>query len=529
MAPPWKLTDSDLLINLSTGYLSAFFFILFDLLLNTFLDYSFTWIASANNHRLIRHGAIVTVGSADIPGITGYLIGSRFSFINVTLTAFKVAFYSFILIVELSIDRQTYPNLIAKSNTGRFRFDPSDSEWGGDKHRRAIQRPHGFIWQCSEEDNEAITFYSVSFNLTSDIINSTEADIVSQSGLDDDSVNVIGGSLKCMSPGNVDSKDIQEVLRISGCSPLSEQRCTFGISKPLKVDTDFIDGDFGEFNSDRVGSTASGIDSYPLYHVFKMKNLSFTEQLGYAYHNYSVSSFTCAVPDRTETQLEQIFRVNDDQMSGDRAMRQTFTSSQAERQAKKFNAWSCILIARRGEKLTLVELWDFDRVNKSLSRPFAGPILQGNISIGERIRNRLLYQTFHSFSWLTFSALIVSEAAVFEPVNQTFLIQKNDDNPVTVTKLPLSIVISVMVVTSLITTVYICVYMMNLNDERPKINTVNGLSSVARDVQYPSDNSLRKGPGITLALSQRMEGVAHFGPIDETHQVAFRNMNMEIE
>lgn len=204
---------SGIKINLAAGYISAFYLVVFDLFLLTLIDTVFARVVCHLYYRRINAGIPILIQSADIPGVTTYLIGRFNSRTNVTILLMKLILLGCIFYIDLGITKFTPTSNIFR--TGTFVFNASDSAWLNGQYR-SVQRRSENVRQCRIQDGEVTQFYNIAFDLSYGVI------------LDDEMFpnisvpfhEVDDTTIECLSPDFITARYISPGISVIGCSQL---------------------------------------------------------------------------------------------------------------------------------------------------------------------------------------------------------------------------------------------------------------------------------------------------------------------
>lgn len=158
---------------------------------------------------------------------------------------------------------------------------------------------------------------------------------------------------------------------------------------------------------------------------------------------------------------------------------------------------SCLLTSETDNQDTLIERWEYDRRNGTLLRHFPGPIFQGRLRMADQQKALVLQNLGTTFNWESFSSVIVADGVVYQ-ANKTYVERLTQVG--LVTSLPWPSVIAAISVTVLCIFFRIIIYFYFGKDGRPQINTIDGLSSVAREEHQPTGRSMQSGQVLKLGV-----------------------------
>lgn len=484
---------SKLEVPFPVGIVSAFYFIIFDLFLLTVVDLVLSRVANSLYYRRINNGHPLIVKSADIPGITTFLIGRYFSLPNIIGIAIKVFFLLCIVMIERGIEAERSKSVRSHTLSGTFKFDPSEAEWGDSPYHRVVARRWERTRLCREfdkndTDSKSFTFYHIAFNLTSEQELEDERNITTANGL----IDINDRSIRCLSPKKVVEEDVKPLQQVVGCSNMfptencrNETIIRLSVNGGLPYAYD-LTGDDPKVYSVPVGTgfislsivTHTLTELLPLFPQFANTSL------------YRNPELTCA---RTR-------------------MGPSHSNSKMYR--------SCILIVLYQGNNTLVERWTHDIPTDTLVRSFPGPIFKGDIEFAMRQRANHLTNVVFAFNWVSFAGSLVADGVVYRKVDWTFQTFKNS----LVTAVPVYAVVLGIVLLFIAIVAKIVIIFTIGRDLRPQLNQIDGISSVAREELAPCGRSMVSGRGVLLGLSHRGWGKhLHFGPLMTYRECARRS------
>lgn len=460
--------STDVLYRAQPGITSAIYFILFDLVLLAILDVVLARIVCYLYYRRITAGEAVVVKSADVPALTTFLIGERATFPNILAIFVKIAVLAIILVVDLNIDSGVVTPEKSFQRSAIFSFDPSEERWTQPVTKNVVQRWER-VRRCRESDRARgnITYYSISFDLLDD-------PIVPGGGYPDDLWIVDDSTIVCMKEGNVDLDSVMVNARISGCSQ--------------------------HFGNTLCSNQTRVYKYYDLDAFLRGLNYSFykvvvgRDELAYQYWNLNSA--------QVESLFSEYYRPN-----------LTCFKTRIGPSTNFQNYFGCFLVEHK-DGMTLVELWRYSRRINALWRDFPGPLFEGDINIGQHAIRRSLETFWQVQDWESLSGTIVADSSHYvefsTPVKATYF-----ENSYTVTKIsPYAIALAaVLVLLAIILRVVVAFTIQK--DKRPQINSIDGLSSIAREESEPTGFSFITGHGTKIGLCHRDGHRIHFGTLKQ--------------
>lgn len=484
---------SKLEVSFSVGIVSAFYFIIFDLVLLTIVDLVLSRIANSLYYRRINNGYPLIIRSADVPGITTFLVGRYFSLPNIIGIAIKVFFLLCIVMIERGIDAERSRSFQTHSLSATFNFNPSEKEWGNQYHR-IVTRRWERIRLCRESDknnsnSDSFTFYHIAFNLRSEQQLEDERRETNSKGY----IDINDRSIRCLSPSRVVEKDVRPLQQIVGCSqlfPTQDCRNESIIRLPVNQSLPYALVQTRDKPPDLVSiPVGTGFVSLSVVTHYLTELLPLFPQFANT-TLYRNPELTCA---RTR-------------------MGPSLSNSKMYR--------TCLLIVQYQGNNTLVERWSHDLKTDSLIRHFPGPIFKGNIEFAIRQRANHLVNLVFGFNWESFAGTLVADAVVYRKVDWTF---ETFENRMVTTVPVYAMVLGISLLFIAIVARVVVIFTIG-RDLRPQLNQIDGLSSVAREELAPSGRSMVTGRSVLLGLSHRGWGKhLHFGPLLTYRECARRS------
>lgn len=460
--------------GISPGIVAAFIFILFDIIVLAVVDFLLIHAVCHLYYRNINTGSSTEVKSLAIPGVVTNLLGSFRSLTNCSALLVKVILVAAVFLVNLDVNNELIPIVKPKRLQAVYEFNASQAEWDGfDDRSRAVTRREEFTRvRCSVRSGENYTFYQPAFNLTGSVTLQDEKDFNQGIGTQ---YLVDHESLTCLTPDVVENP--RPLMKVVNCSHFGYQGCEYPARYELNVTLR------QDLTKSRNMTMDFGAGKFP-YTIIEYNQDDVRE----AFPEYDNPKMYC---------LEQC-----------RGLFQSCCNGLNEGNCSK-NIRTCNVVARNSTH-TILEKWIVERqegVNVVLVRNHPGPVMEGSLEIGKDRAVYLLACYPRSFDWWVYAGLIMTKSYVYRYIPTSYSMKDSVGRTVIPTySIVLGTVILFIVVVACI--VY-CVTLMR--DERPRFNTVNGLSSILREELYPTGNSLREG-GL----------VAVFGVKDADNKVRFK-------
>lgn len=481
-------------IGVTPGLISALAFLLFDIILLTMFDVTMArWLSSFYYRLIFRNGYALNIRSADVPCITNFLLSSRLDIVNIVVLLSKVAVLVVMLYVDLSINSQVkYPVAALKSTNG---FDLSEAKWNRtDNSRRAVTRdeqPYLITstvdrrWEkvgdCRQiggnEDNFNIVFYNFGYNLKDNVVLNEESQ-----PMDLTAVPVNDTTVTCLKPGLVEQPVVLAVVR--GCSAIRDAPCPASASITITIALSFDWEHFAVYYEVVMGTFNLSLvlfefNSEVWNHVFP--HLADTN-----------ATLTCA---RTQSSFPE---------------RTHSKRRERKRKARRLHT-SCIFVVN-ANKTTLIEKWRYDHETTKLVRDFPGPLFDSDIEIGISHKANLLFMImWRDVNWLALASVVIKEGAIYRHLNQKEITTIRQ--PRTVTVISYAAVFATVALSIVIIALHLAVKKILATDNRPQLNSIDGLSSIAREQTAPSGSSIFKGSTCFLGFMHNKNGSLRFGPL----------------
>lgn len=477
--------SSDVRYRVQPGVISAAYFILFDLVLLTFLDVVLARVVCSLYYRRINKGGTLDVKSVDVPGLTTFLVGRRTAFPNLLALFVKIVVLACILIIDINIDANVVESKTALQRSSTFFFDPSDAQWEAPVDFNVTRR-----WErtksCHISDRLSgnITYYALAFNLSSDPV---------QLGPDNNSEwwDVNDSTIVCLKDGQVEPSDVRISATISGCSQhFGHTSCTNGTKLEKNYDL------FALLSRFEQEEDAENFVSWPWG----------DHSITYQYWHMDASFAALLFPEYTQPNLT--------------CVRSSFGPLSLSE-----DSYGCIFVEYK-DGLTLVDKWRYNDADKLMWRDYPGPLFEGDINIGLHASLELLQGFFRNENWETISGMIVADSTHYRQ-NSDQLSQIRGTHVVTRVS-PYAIALAVFLVLLAIISRIVVAFTIG-KDQRPQINSIDGLSSIAREVTEPTGCSYIAGREAKIGLCHRDGYRVHFGPLRARDQSLRLDSSRELQ
>lgn len=474
-------------IPISAGHVSAIYFVLFDVVVLSMVDIVMARILSRYYYYSIYHGRVVTLRSADIPGVTTYLLDAFWSWPNIIARFIKIAIIICVLIVDININSAFARPSSEISRTARYQFNASQEAWGDsieDINFVAV----GFTWDkirtCYErsEQSDELRYYSVAFDLEFNITIDPDGTINAPPNMTDiHRPDVLDNTTQCLSPDLVADDFVVPTVHVIGCSELN-RTSDCRAEAPLEGSASICE---------ECGAKFFGHGNYT-GEIFSAVNASLIGD----WARYPQPELTCITFRIGVVQPESFFS-------------------------------PCLLYSVLDDGNTLIEFWIRDTVTGIYRRTFPGPVFKGVLSIGTQKRIDALFDSFSHWKsglrWDTLSGILVANGNIYKRDQKNITVYGERK---TVTSLPgYSVILLFIVVLSTILTRIVIHF--KVNDSRPQLNTIDGLSSIAREESQPTGRSLTSGATLTVGFKNVPKGI-RFGPIRDSAEVIVRDPKQNI-
>lgn len=439
---------SQIKLNIDVGIISAMYFVLFDFFILTTIDDCLSKLLCRFYYRQINSGEVLEMKSRDFPSVTSFIIGSRTSLPNILAAVVKLCVFISIFAIELGLDTDLIYQKNARHAT--FQFQPEDDSWDVELHKSRAKIRYGAYCHIVE-NGSSIIFYNSAFNHA--MKSSPEQENHTFSIYDIDRKSMI-----CLSPNVVKSSSVQPLQKVLGCSQLVSTTCT---NETTIVRSAYLQ------NSGKNAAV-------------EKNNLKLT----FGWEIY------------TKSELAEIFPEFHDSEFYSNPQLNCYHSNVGPRSLNISVKYHTCLLRVEFKNNTIIEKWMYNSERKELSRKFAGPIFEGLINIGIYKRMQGSSDIFSDRNWEGLATTIVSNSLVYKTHIQN-VTTLYDPKMTTIICLSSSVLTSILLGSSIC--LQVIMYFFLRPDKRPQINTINGLSSIAREEKNPSGNCLMSGKEIILA------------------------------
>lgn len=142
--------------------------------------------------------------------------------------------------------------------------------------------------------------------------------------------------------------------------------------------------------------------------------------------------------------------------------------------------------------------------------------------MGNAQKNLILRSpSFQYRTWASFSTQVVTEGAIYRPLpNSTEVTIVGA--PETRTAIPIYVIVIISVLLLITIVARIATNLTIEKDERPRLNTINGLSSIAREESELIGASLVQGRTMSVGIMKLEGSEGHFGPVQANSLVVSR-------
>lgn len=464
-------------IRNGAGFISAFYFVFLDLVLITLLDSVLSRLLSFYYYRKIYSGRPMRIQATNtILGLANSFLKPWHSLPNMIALLIKVIFVGSVFFLDLNIDAKKI--MVFEKQRYFGAYSANIDVFTGEEDSLGL-KPFRFIMDCKEMDGDNGTYYQVAFNFTPNV---GDVDTPNVEDVDSaiDLIPIYNESTTiCLSPKFV--KQPKESLVVLGCSELGR-----------------VNGTPCEYEA-RLSKNATALSFFNLSEgtasiiEFSAKTKN--------YYSYSRFEFNRSVvisifPEYVDAEVVEI----------------TCLRTLMGLPDLVFTTQCHLFVFRNGE--TLIELWTYNEDSRNIARKFAGPIFKGKVTFLFKQKERIIWQSFvaSSSNWQSLSDIIVFEISVFDDSQQTIEILTKE---VIVSQIPsFSVGIVIAMVVICISSFVITSLTVDRTDNRPHLNTINGLSSIAREERDPSGASTTKGTTMVLGLILQNDGTVRLRPLE---------------
>lgn len=466
--------------------------IVLDLIAITAYDVILSNVACAFYVRHAKKGKLILAKSADICGITTYLLGNYFSPINIAITLMKVSLLTTILIIDLDIESDV--SLKAASVNSKYSFDPSIRLRGDNSYDLADVYIEG-IRQCHtySPNRSTIKMHPTVFFLDEKIREELEKPS-NESNFDPESsrVRVNMTSLLCLQPENVEQPE--EEFTVVGCSE------AFTVKNCLDITPHLINVTLDQ-RGDRIYYIK--IPSYPRVRFYDdeitedLLNLS-------PYYKKSITqySFCLHLPSNKSEEISEL---------------EFFSQGKI----------SCLLFLTFSNNNTLIEMWDYSVAERRMLRKFPGAILNRKIVIipnddSYLILSAILLENHHTkHNWYTFSTYFYGVTTRYSPIDPVEITTKISTN-VFASISRASLIMCVIFVSLPLLGLILTKLILPGEEEFQQINTIDGLASVLAETGDSHCKNTRKEPPL-MGFRGEPDGTITLGPVSNQRITRIRD------
>lgn len=448
------------------GVISALLFVFLDIFTVGILDIVLARLVCLAYYRNINEGKPVSVKSADIPGLSNYLLGHSLSLINIVALGTKLALLVVVLAANMSIQtRGTKTNVERRDAT--FVFDPTDADRNSSyRVRRRLETSKS----CFEEDGDQLIYYPLRFNLKdgqklegSDVVDSID---------DGDVLDVDDSSVVCMSPTQVSNHE--PFVRVLGCTRKESGQCLTVISRNTTMDASNVSYTTGDPYDGEIAHYYLDFDPDAVRRLWS---------------DYDDPKLTCLT---TEIGIDA------------NASPSTYSH--------------CLMVSvSKDKKETVVERWVLSTKESTETAyslfimEYPGIRFEGALEFGRLAAAQYLELPFPFTDYRTLSGDLVAQGSQYKYDSKRVEILVKVDSTVTVIGYwAVGLVIGSILIVVL---GFIITVVLLRNDTRPRFNTINGLSSIVREEHEPSGRSYTTGESAVLGLRFTNADSLHFGPL----------------
>lgn len=525
-------------VSVSPGYVSAFFFIVFDLVLLTVADTALSiYVSRYYLNQILHHGRPLRVRSADVPGVSTFLLGDNIFSPPINIAALLIKFFllACILLLDLNLDARYDPHIVPAVYLNTYNFEPSESSWPlRPPLYRRVQRQWLEARLCRTSPDKIngeynFTFFPLAYNL-------------SEGGVIDDETIPLPGGVKTAIFQNVTYVDTRTTLcvnsdtvKVNHAVKPSDARGNNFLSTPLL----HVLGCSDTFITRNTSSSTPRCDlqanvSVPIDLPLGAKEYYYGMQEipeGTSVVRFAVNSFPSSV---FASQFPSAYHSDPGTITSNLTCTTTIygpTMHDPPRNRHQVRVTGCIFIVRRDES-TLVEMWKYrgltggPDVRPYLRRTYRGPVFKGDVPFSIFQAINVLQMSIRPMDWLESSSVMFAESLVYmalpAPVHVRAEVTTRDRHVVSF--VPWYAIGLIMCVFVLSWVALIVVVLQTRNSTMPQLNTINGLSSIAREERVPSGRSIERGGPVDLGLSVNTKGAIsaqgqlHFGPLGNKNE-----------
>lgn len=501
------------------GVISALLFIFLDIFTVGLLDIVLARVVCLVYYRSINEGRPISVKSADIPGLSNYLLGRWLSWINLFAIFVKLGLLAVVLTANISIgSKEALTEYEVRDAT--FTLEPSDAHISYGKNNDivyTVRRRYESSKSCFKDGDgdERITYYALRFNLQNNqklLYDNGTKDVNETASVDVDDASII-----CMSPDDVNDED--PLITVVGCTRLAEHNAkndkrnnnTNSNSNNANDDSDGRDSCLTVVSQTQV-KPAPGDDKYKTGDLYM-------GEIVHEYRDYNNETVRDTFPEYDDPLLTCLS-----------------TEIGIDSTAPPSRYTHCLLVAFKrapsssnSSKMeineTIVERWilgpdDAGVPERSFIMEYPGIRFDGHFDIGRLASARYLQLPFPFTDFRTLSGELVAQASHYQYLGGNASMRSRGrvgrkiykDHAVVTTVYKFAVaMVAVSVILVLVAFVVTQLYLYK--DRRPRFNTINGLSSIVREEHTPSGRSYDEGESAILGLRFTQDDRMHFGPL----------------
>lgn len=453
-------------LSIQPGIISALLFIFLDILTVGVLDIVLSRLVCLAYYRRINEGQPISVRSADVPGLSNYLLGRSLSIINLAALLAKLTLLAVVLASNISIQSRGTRTSI-QNRDATFTFDPTDKYRNSSLYHKVRRQPELSKACLSEKDGQLI-YHPLRFILRGDV--KLEGSDITDDQSEQNMYNMDDSSVVCMSPAQV--SDPQVLVKVLNCTRASQQDCMRFLFSPVSKDGTFMQ------KNNRPEEKYEGL--------FTNMFVDFDQDdVKMVWSEYENPQLTCLT-----------------------------TEIGSDGNGKPLARSNCLLVSvNESANETMVESWRLEETSTSTQflLNYPGILFEGVIKLGRQAAANYLEVPFVLTDYRSLSGDLVAQGAQYQFEPQRIKALERVDDPVTVIGLwSVGMVIGSVV---LVLIGYVVTAMLVHNDSRPRFNTINGLSTIMREEHVPGDREDCPSKSVVLGLHFTNADSMHFGPL----------------
>lgn len=471
--------------NLSPGILSALLFVIMDILIIGLLDVVLTRVVCILYFRNVNNGQPIVVKSADVPGLTHFLIGTPWSLVNMGAILCKISLLAIIFVGNIDIGDNTQ-RPVSRMRNATFVLRPNDDVLSDPKRDYAVRRRFDRSKFCVNRYNHNATldYYPIRFNLANgmhlkqDVVFNVTDTNVKRYDVDD-------ASVVCMSPTETENE--MKLQRVWGCTRIAETdhptRCKSVVSHQINKSFDY---DALSIEARLNGRLVSQIFKY------SAENVSTLFSDDYPTLEKRLTCFSTNLHDVKQADLRYMH---------------------------------CLLVAFNKTTATsfqtIIERWvlEVDRGERFFVLPYRGVIFDGIFNITEAAAEAYLENLFLESDYESMSGDLIAVSSIYrafttDQQRQFIQYDTRGESQAAFATISKTVVGLLAAATAVIFLAFVVTTLLLRFDKRPRFNTIDGLSSIVREEYAPSGQSYKdEGKKAILGLRFTKDDKMHFGPI----------------